>query len=169
MTTLLEKTIQLFRLLNFDDETAGQMKSYLFGRDSPDEDSRMLPEEDRADSPLGILEEGQEAKEVGILYFSVSIGSRREKEQKGTNDRFRTRKTSFPLLQALPRSGPSHRAPLLVDPFPVLLPRPSLLNQAHPRCPTCRPSSPWRMICPNWTTYSQNCHQSHNFKVKVRF
>lgn len=54
-------------LLKFDEEAVGQMKSYLFGRESPDEESKLVPEEERADSPLGILEEGLEAKEV-ILW-----------------------------------------------------------------------------------------------------
>ncbi|KHJ89773.1 hypothetical protein OESDEN_10395 [Oesophagostomum dentatum] len=43
-------------LLNLDDEPAGSIKKYLFGRESPVEEKDQEPEEERPESPLGVTE-----------------------------------------------------------------------------------------------------------------
>ncbi|ETN70096.1 Arfaptin-like domain protein [Necator americanus] len=51
-------------LVDFDEEPAGSLKKYLFGRESPADENNQEPEEERPESPLGVPENEPDAKKI---------------------------------------------------------------------------------------------------------
>ncbi|KAK6727851.1 hypothetical protein RB195_005492 [Necator americanus] len=51
-------------LVDFDEEPAGSLKKYLFGRESPVDENNQEPEEERPESPLGVPENEPDAKKI---------------------------------------------------------------------------------------------------------